>query len=405
MISVGALVVLHDPHFAPMAALVEQKLSVFPEAQLRTQMRMPVALSVFLPMGVKGAFCAIALFGMIASLGNDMITYGATFVQDVIIPLRRSPMKPRNQILLLRLSALGIGLFAIVFGLWFKPQDYLMLIIQLIGAIYLCVGAVVWGGLYWKKGNNAGAWASMTIGAALAVAGLVAMQFWSGAMYPMLMSLAHHTRWTSFANYLAQHPDKCPLNAQILAVISFAGAGGLYFIVSFLTCRTEFNMDKLLHRGEYAVPELGSSTPSVPLRKSLWEKLTGVTSEYTRGDRVIATGTAIWTIVWKVAAVVIIVWNLAFFRWSDKAWVRWSFFQWVICEGLFGVAAMIWFTIGGTRDIIDLFRTIRTLKPDNTDNGMVADDSREVPSRTAEATPAELIDTAAEREIAPEVTA
>ena len=116
-----------------------------------------------------------------------------------------------------------------------------------------------------------------------------------------------------------------------------------------------------------------------------------MTDEYTRGDRVIATGTAIWTIVWKVAAVVIIAWNLVFWRWSDKTWCRWSFFQWVICEGLFGVIATTWFTIGGIRDIIDLFRTIRTIKPDNTDNGMVASEAEQAPPGRGEEKLAELL--------------
>ena len=219
-------------------------------------MRMPVTLSIFLPMGVKGAFCAIGLYGMIADFGAQMLSFGSTFIQDLIIPLRRNAMKPNNQILLLRLAAVGIALFGIGFGLWFKPQAFLVLITNLIGAMYLCVGAVVWGGLYWKKGTTAGAWASMTVGLFLAVAGFVAMQFWAGGVYPALMSISHHLGWATFGNYLAQHPNECPLNPQILAVISYAGAGSLYVIVSLLTCRTEFNIDKLLHRGEYAVPEL-----------------------------------------------------------------------------------------------------------------------------------------------------
>jgi len=214
-------------------------------------------------------------------------------------------------------------------------------------------------------------------------------------------SLAHFTALShprevvfdeaTFGNYVAQHPDKCPLNPQILAVISYAGAGLLFVIVSLLTCRTEFNMDKLLHRGAYAVAELESPGKKNHRRRSLWQKLVGVTDEYTRGDRIIATGTAIWTIVWKIAAVVIIVWNLAFWRWSDKTWCRWSFFQWVFCEGVFGLIATAWFTVGGIRDIIDLFRTIRTLKPDNTDNGMIANEAAQGSQRPAEEKPAELV--------------
>lgn len=243
----------------------------------------------------------------------------------------------------------------------------------------------------------------MTVGLLLAVAGFVVMQFWAGGVYPALMSISHHLGLATFGNYIEQHPQQCPLNPQILAVISYAGAGSLYVIVSLLTCSRQFNMDKLLHRGEYAVPELESLGEKNHRPRSLWNKLVGVTDEYTRGDRIIATGTAIWTIVWKVAAVVIIVWNLAFWRWSDKTWCRWSFFQWVICEGLFGVIATIWFTIGGIRDIIDLFRTIRTIKPDSTDNGMVASEAEQASSRLVEERLAELVGVGAAPAIAAEV--
>jgi hypothetical protein len=37
-----------------------------------------------------------------------------------------------------------------------------------------------------------------------------------------------------------------------------------------------------------------------------------------------------------------------------------------------GIFATTWFITGGVRDIIYLFRKLKTLKPDFTDNGMVA---------------------------------
>jgi hypothetical protein len=69
--SIGAFTILHHPDFAGYQSVVNGRLSEVASPQLQTQMRMPLALGVLLSSGVKGAFCAVALFGLLASqLGN-----------------------------------------------------------------------------------------------------------------------------------------------------------------------------------------------------------------------------------------------------------------------------------------------------------------------------------------------
>ena len=61
--------------------------------------------------------------------------------------------------------------------------------------------------------------------------------------------------------------------------------------------------------------------------------------------------------------------------------------------------------VGGIRDIRDLFRTIRTLKPDSSDNGMVAIAVGRAPLRVAEEKPKGIVDALTDPDVAPEVTA
>ena len=134
-------------------------------------------------------------------------------------------------------------------------------------------------------------------------------------------------------------------------------------------------MDRLLHRGKYAVESDVKTEPSTP-RVKLWRiaRFIGMDDQYTRGDKWIAGGIFCWTTFWKIVAVVILVWNLFFWRWTDAWWFN---YQWAtsICMPLaIGVLTTTWFTIGGTRDLLQLFKALRAVKSDASDDGTVRHD-------------------------------
>ena len=155
LISIAAFTVLHHPAFAPQQAAMDQRLHGLGPGYLTSQMQMPTALSLLFVPGVKGAFCAVLLFGLLAGQGAQLHIFGSTFLQDVILPLRKRPLEAKAHMRALKLSILGVAFFVCVFSILFKPVDYLVMIVALIGAIYLGgVGLVCWGGLYWKKGTT-----------------------------------------------------------------------------------------------------------------------------------------------------------------------------------------------------------------------------------------------------------
>lgn len=369
LLSIGALTVMHHPDFASQRAFVAQGLSHIGSTQLQTQMQMPMALGVLLVPGVKGAFCAIALFGLLSSQGVQLHSFGSTLLQDVILPLRKTPLHPRAHLIGLRLAAVGVGIFACVFSLLYKPADYLMLIMTLIGAIYLGgVGAIVWGGLYWKKGTTAGAWAAMIVGTSLALAFNLLQPLWT-TLQPHFLSWAGHG---DMALFLAAHPDKCPFNGQAFSTGAALCALAAYIVVSILTRREDFDMDRMLHRGRYAIAdEEPARQPTKPGFR--WGQLIGIDAEYSRGDKALAIGTFFYALAWKFLSIGMLLWWLLVGRQSNWWWLKLTWVAGIWIPVVLGVITTIWFTIGTVRDIVSLFRTLRLARRNDADDGTVRD--------------------------------
>lgn len=345
LLGIGAITFLRHADFADGAARVGEQLSHLDNEQIRKQMTVPAAIGEFLPVGVKGCFAAIMLFLMVSTDTAYLHSWGAIFVQDVVLPLRRAPLHPKQHLALLRWSITGVALFAFAFGLLFRQVDYIFMFFDVTGAIFLGgSGAAIIGGLYWSRGTAAGAWAAMGVGSTLAV---------SGILLPQLL------------------PD-FPLNGRIVWGIAMTGAIVAYVVVSLLSCRSAYDMDRLLHRGRFAVKEDAVAAPeqAAPLRN--WKRvLLGWDEHFTRGDKLLSGALFGWSMFFFAAFVVISVLNL-FWRWSERAWWNWGLVSiWLAI--IIGPITTVWFTWGGLRDLRVLFRRLRTRPADATDDGRVTD--------------------------------
>ena len=97
-------------------------LSLIPSEQAQEQMRIPMAVSHLLPIGVKGAFCAVLIMGIFGGDSTHLHSWGSLFVQDVLVPLRKRPFGTKQHIKVLRRSITGVAIFVFLFGAFF-PQD------------------------------------------------------------------------------------------------------------------------------------------------------------------------------------------------------------------------------------------------------------------------------------------
>ncbi len=362
--TLGAFTLLHHPDFGAQRLAVEQGIQSVGSTQLQTQMRMPMALGVLLASGVKGAFCAVAVFGILASQGEQLHRYGTTFLQDVVLPFRKKPFEAKQHVWWLKFCSVAVAVFVCVFSYLYKPVDYLIMLTQLIGVIYLGgVGVATWGALYWKRGTTQGALVSLSLAGFFGIGLNVLQPLWPNVA-PTL------ARWCgdgSVGGYIAAHADKFPLNGLQLSVIVTAFAAASYFIVSWLTCRQPFDLDAMLHRGQH-----GTAAANLAAANRPWyERLFDVDDNFTRGDKRLLYGTLVWNVFWQIVAVSILLWTIFRGRLSANWWFNYSIVVNVCIAIVLAVVTTIWFAFGVTRDLRRLFVSLGEVHRNDADDGTV----------------------------------
>jgi len=349
LLAVCAVTFLNDPKYAEAAAPAHEVISHLESPQIQKQMTVPAALSEFLPAGVKGMLIAILLMGVFGGDSTHLHSWGSIFVQDVVMPLRRKPFSPKNHIRALRLGIIGVALFAFIFGSLFRQTEYIFMWWAVTTAIYVGgAGSAIIGGLYWKKGTTGGAWAGLLTGSILSVTGIILRTISNGHF---------------------------PLNGIQISFCAMLAAIIVYVAVSLLTHKEDFNLEKMLHRGRYAItqPETKKVSPEpAPQRRSFWLKVIGIDSEYSPKDRLIAGALFGWSMTWSVVFLVGTAWNII----SPWPLAWWSGFWHVAGIGIpifITLVTSVWFTWGGLHDIRALFQRLRHHKSTASDDGFVVD--------------------------------
>ncbi len=338
-IPVVAFTILHHIDFINITNNVNHTLNTIDNNALRNQLRIPLVLSQVLPVYLRGALLAVMIMATIGTHSSYMHSWGSIFIQDVVIPFRKKSLSPEQHLKLLRLSILGVCIFIFVFSLLFPMTDYIFLYFAITAAIFVGgSGSVIIGGLYWKRGTTAAAWSALIVGSITAVTGIVLQQI---------------------------YPD-FPINGQYFWAMAMGLSLLVYILVSLLGKRNEFNMDKMLHRGKYAIKEETIIVSEVPLKG--WRML-GIGKEFTKGDKIIYIISYVWTFIWVAIFIIGTVLNLTNDV-SDLAWMTfWRYY--VIINLIVSFVIIIWFTFGGLSDFKDMMNRLKNMVRDHLDNGTV----------------------------------
>ncbi len=351
------------------------------------QMLEPTAIREMLPIGLTGVFCALMIFLLVTTDTSYLHSWGSIIVQDLVLPFRKTPFTPRQQLWLLRLVIAGVAAFAFFFSFFFAQIDYILMFFAITGAIWLGgAGPIIVFGLYWKRGTTAGAFAALSAGAFLAVGGIIIQQTWVAHVYPALV------RWelagtvgnlleaisSPFNPYIiwTMRADRFPINSQEIYFIAMLTAIILYVVLSLITCRTPFNLDRILHRGKYRTHGEVEKV-KIPLTwKTFPSKILGIDSAYTRGDKILAWSVFLWSFgkAFILFFVCVVIWNF-FYRWPAEWWVHYFFITNVVVAGIVGIVSTVWFSIGGTTDLMKMFKSLDKRTHDDTN---VLDDGRVV---------------------------
>ncbi|MFA5203981.1 MAG: sodium:proline symporter [Lentisphaeria bacterium] len=343
VLAVCAMTYLHSPAGG---AAVQAEIGKIADPGTANQMRIPVALSLMLPIGLKGMLLAICLMGIIAGDGIHLHSWSSIFIQDVVVPLRKKPFTLEQHLRILRLAIVGVAVVAFIFGAVFPQTEYVAIWFAVTQAVFTGgAGAAIIGGLYWKRGTTVGAWVGFLTGSILSVGGIIVRIY-----YQEVLGREFFLNGMEIGFY-----------ASLVAVFS-------YVTVSLSTCRQPHDMDKLLHRGAYTVV---TDTDMEEKTKVGWfNRVWGIDEKFSRWDRWVTLGLFWWSILWFV---VFVVGSVAYLvhPWSSAAWADFWFVQAIFLPLAIGVGTTIWFTIGCIHDLLIFFQKLREEEIDLHDDGAV----------------------------------
>jgi SSS family solute:Na+ symporter len=468
-LAICAFTVMHHVDFAQIAERSREHIAEITNPAVQKQMTVPIVLGQLMPAGLLGMLCAVLVVGAVTTDDSYLHSWGSIFVQDIILPLRKKPFTPQEHIRTLRWSITGVAVFAYFFSLFFRQTDYILMFFALTGAIFLGgAGSVIIGGLYWKRGTAAGAWAAMTVGSVLAFSSALIGYFpyakitmtveapqatavtvndqparkgeggvwtyrykfwskedWQSARVLVTTPAGTTTNLVRYAFgsepprksadelvkavssgkvniqpgdlYFAKEPPGFlthafvtirSINGQLLFFYSMVSAILVYIVVSLLQNQV-FDMDRMLHRGKYAIKSDSAVGEDKELPPLGWKALIGMTTEFTRGDKILYIGTWLWSLLWIGVFFYQLIVNLIQVQ-SDDWWLWWNKFSFYVNLAI-GFVTTFWIGLGGLRDMGDLFRTLRDLKRNYLDDGRVVNHHNVGESETespADSTPA-----------------
>lgn len=320
------------------------------DPNLQKQLTVPLTLLQIFPTGLLGLFAAVMIGAAVTTDNSFIHSWGSIFIQDVYVPLTGRKLEPKRHIRLLKLSVFGVAAFAFFWSMVFPLKEWIFMYFQITSSLFLSgAGIALIGALYWKKGTVQGAWGAILTGLLLSIAGILLRQFW--AYIPGALEIA----------------DEFPVNGVMVFSISAVCSTLVYVAVSLATCKEDFNLDQLLHRGEYAVEDSKAQTTT---QRRSFKEILGITKEFTRLDKIIYLGSYLWIVGFLALNLGCTAWNFWVQELPTGFWIGlWK--SYLVTLGVVMVGATFWFTIGGFIDLKALYRHLATERIDDDDDGFV----------------------------------
>ena len=407
---------LEAAHKALLDALPETKANAAYQGFRATyrQQTIPLVLRHVAPPWLLALLVLLVLLLVISTDDTRIFDTTTTWMQDFILPFFRNPPTPRFHLAMFKGLAIIIGILFWCGSSFFAQLDYISMFVTIFTSLWVAgAGAVVTLGLYWRRGTTAGAYAAIVSGGGISLAAILIQRNWASAVYPWLAAhgweagVRHllETASSPFVPWIdwrvsdALWPVKFPINSIEISFIAGMTAFLLYVVISLLTCKEPFNLERMLHRGQWAdkpdsmkdnapagarkgpqsVHEEGGEVvhedaikPRPSFGRRMLNHLVGITPEFTHGDRIIAWAGFFkhmiwdWCIAYALCAIVARVFNWGVHEWAIRCFV-------VVMVVPISVNAFttVWFTWGTIRDLKRLFHDLAARKRNDLDNGMV----------------------------------
>ncbi|HUS13373.1 MAG TPA: sodium:solute symporter family protein [Pyrinomonadaceae bacterium] len=143
---------------------------------------MPQYLSTAVPAGLMGILIAAMLAADMSTDSSYMLTWCSVIYNDILAPFRKRPWSERKGLFWNRTIIALIGIFLLLYGLWYPLKGDLWTYLGVTGTIYLAsISMLLIACCYWNRANSWGAAASIFISAVIPITYLVMEQLPSTA--------------------------------------------------------------------------------------------------------------------------------------------------------------------------------------------------------------------------------
>lgn len=138
---------------------------------------MPTYLATAVPAGLMGILVAAMLAADMSTDSSYMLTWCSVIYNDILAPFRKQPWSQRKGLFWNRTIIALIGVFLLLYGLWYPLKGDLWTYLGVTGTIYLAsISVLLIACCYWRKANSWGAAASIIVSAVIPVSYLVMEQ-------------------------------------------------------------------------------------------------------------------------------------------------------------------------------------------------------------------------------------
>ncbi len=139
-----------------------------------TLLAMPQFLAGFLPLGLMGILIAAMLAADMSTDAAYMLSWGSVIYNDIMAPIHKGKWSQKKGLMANRVIVGCIGIFLLVYGLWYPLKGDLWTYLTVTGTIYLAsMSVLLIACCYWPRANKYGAAAAIIIGAVMPISYLV----------------------------------------------------------------------------------------------------------------------------------------------------------------------------------------------------------------------------------------
>jgi len=138
---------------------------------------MPRYLSAAVPAGLMGMLIAAMLAADMSTDSSYMLTWTSVLYNDILAPFRKTRWSEKKGLQWNRAIVASIGVFLLLYGLWYPLKGDLWTYLGVTGTIYLAsISVLLIASCYWDRANSWGAAASIAVSAVIPVTYLVMEQ-------------------------------------------------------------------------------------------------------------------------------------------------------------------------------------------------------------------------------------